>query len=271
VRKVRRLTAGRVHHRAPSWSADGAWLLFQTVGAEDDASWLLCDKKGRVARVFAGQADGCGAVSVIGAVVIGKRGGELWYSPGGAVPATRLLGGDGRIYGDPAWSPDGATLAFRSADGPLGSGRIILLDLHSGMRRAVPPKTGRSDGKPAFAPDGTLFFDALIDGASAVMRFHDGNVEPVVAGRHPAPLNDRLLVVMRGESAWLIDLVTEAEIELPLPTDAGEPASASAGSTLRLSFTAGHAEPDAPLRRDVLCARIRYKTAPVVPPEIPAP
>jgi hypothetical protein len=238
-------------------------VIFQAAARddEDDSAWVVCDKKGRVARIFAGGADGQAALSVIGAVAFGRRCGEIWYSPGGAVAASRLLGGDGRFYSEPAWSPDGAQLAFRVSDGPQSPGRLSLLDVYAGVRAQVPSTPGRSDGHPAFASDGSLYFDSVEAGVASVYRlFDDGHIERVTLGRHPAPLGDELVVVARAEGLWLVDGAQKRELELSLPADAAEPARASTKDQPRLGFTAGRADnPDAPARREVLCAKIRYK------------
>ncbi len=49
LKDERRLTAGLVHHRWPAWSPDGRWLAF-AVASGVEATWVVTDRRGRVAR-----------------------------------------------------------------------------------------------------------------------------------------------------------------------------------------------------------------------------
>ena len=285
LRAVRRLSAGRVHHCSPSWSADGEQLIFQT-GEGPESAWVLADRRGRVARVLPGPAHGGAAVSTVGAVTFGRPPGEIWYSPGGAVPATRLLGGDGRYYSEPAWSPDGSRLVFRVADGEHAPGRLWLLELYTGMRRALPSLPGRSDGHPAFAPCGdelVLFFEGVQSGEAGVYRLSldggDGMLLRVCAGRWPAALGPDRVVVARpeaerlGSRLWLIDLsqrLTDGispNWEVPLNAGAAEePAAALRSHKPVLAYTVFRdGDSDAPGHREIVAARLGKSRPPVAP------
>src|SRR5687767_12531290 len=62
---------------------------------------------------------------------------------------------------NPAWSPDGRTLAFESRVG--GDADIWLLDLDGGTSRPLTTMPG-DETHPAWSPDGTrIVFDALAD------------------------------------------------------------------------------------------------------------
>ena len=54
--------------------------------------------------------------------------------------------------GDPAWSPDGSSLAFNMLDSD-GFSRIYVLELSSGQVRLLTPHDGVSWG-PSWSPDG---------------------------------------------------------------------------------------------------------------------
>src|SRR5271163_1594368 len=80
-----RLTAGYAHHHAPAWSRDGH-LLALAVGGERDASWVIVDRRGRVARSLEGPAAGTASFAPDGAFAFERRFGavsEIWLSPGG--------------------------------------------------------------------------------------------------------------------------------------------------------------------------------------------
>jgi len=293
LRSPRRLSAGRVHHRAPSWSADGEQIIFQT-GEGPESAWVLADRKGRVARVLPGPAHGGAAVSTVGAVTFGRPPGEIWYSPGGAVPATRLLGGDGRFYSEPTWSPDGSRLVFRVAETEHAPGRLWLLELYTGMRRALPSSAGRSDGHPAFAPTSSddtlvLFFEGVQSGEAGVFRLSldagDGMLLRVCAGRWPAPIGADRVVVARPEAErlasrlWLVDLsqrLTDGvspNWEVPLNAGgAEEPAAALRSGKPVLAYTVfREGDRDAPGHREIVAARLGKSKAPAAEIEVVLP
>lgn len=177
LRRVRRLSAGLVHHRAPTWSVDGRLLAFLH-DEGDDACWVICDRKGRVARVIAGPGTGRASFAPDGSLAYGRAVGatsEIWQSPAwppsgrptASSTGRRLLGGDGRLYCDPAFSPDGRYLAYIADDGRPGTARRLwVLDLQTDEHRllvaALPgPDTPSRLAHPAWSPQGdALYFEA---------------------------------------------------------------------------------------------------------------
>ena len=134
LRERRRITAGIEHHGWPSWSPDGQ-LLCSALGTGHSSMWLVTDRKGRVARLIEGPVDGGASFGPDHALAYGRQVGataEIWLMPSIDGAPYRLLGGDGRLYRDPAFSPDGSTLAYLADDGPAavdGTLRLWLLDL----------------------------------------------------------------------------------------------------------------------------------------------
>jgi len=191
-----RLTAGVVHHRAPSWSPDGKWLAFAADGA-----WIVTDRRGRVARVFEGPPDGAAGFSASGAFAFGRRG-EIWMSPGGAAPAVRLLGGDGGRYRDPAFSPDGALLVVACSPDGGPRTRLWSLEVATGARQPITAEP-RVESRPAWAPDGSvLFFES--DGALWALDWATRGLSRATPEgalyRNPAPLSTELVVAERQEA-----------------------------------------------------------------------
>jgi Tol biopolymer transport system component len=93
----------------------------------------------------------------------------------------------------PAWSPDGQTLAFVTDSGPLtnfdqltyGPMQIALMDMNTRTRRLLPLFGGRAKNiNPQFAPDGqSLYFVSDQDGVSDVYKTNIATGEVVRSTR----------------------------------------------------------------------------------------
>jgi hypothetical protein len=306
LRAARRITGGLADHRRPAWSLDGERLAF-AVGGPRDAVWVVTDRRGRVARTLPGPAAGSASFGPDGAIAFGRASGgcgEIWYTPGGALPAVRLLGGDGGDYHEPALSPDGTTLAFvrressRPSPSPDGAGKgdadasqLFLLDIKRGGRLALPADPQRKDAWPSFSPDGQeLFFEGQVGSEAAVYAWAFAGGEVVrmtpegTISRRPAPLSLDLVVVEReipGDGAVRRKLVLvdcagmrERDLSSDGPIDHCEPAVARVQSgKVRLAF----ARRDSNGRYEICQARIKSITlasdlsAPELPEIVPAP
>jgi hypothetical protein len=238
LRGLRRMTAGLVHHRAPVFSPCGRWLCLE-VGEGGDSAWLICDHKGRPARILPGPAEGGASFAPDGSLAYGRRVGaslEIWQLDSGGKDPHLLLGKDGRYYRDPAYSPDGRWLCFAADAAEAGAEqdeagkgrmRLFLLHLQSGARTALPvpvespesPGTGPDDragpvqlGRPAFSPGSDcLYCEASAGDDVAVYVLPLGGpmeapapglrrlTEKGVRCRRPAPLSRRLVVVERED------------------------------------------------------------------------
>lgn len=224
LRRVRRLTAGLVHHRAPTWSADGRRLAF-LIGEGESAHWVVTDRKGRLARVLGGSAEGRASFAPDGSLAYGRSVGatrEIWLLPalsglsdaGAAGTGRRLLGGDGRLYCDPAFSPDGRYLAYVADDGQPGTARRLwTLDLQTEEHRllvaSLPgPDTPSWLAHPAWSPQGSaLYFEARTSSGEAVfvlalrspLQASVGSPRRLTEGghHHPAPLSDQAVLCER--------------------------------------------------------------------------
>ncbi|MFQ3566730.1 MAG: protein kinase [Aggregatilineales bacterium] len=140
---VVRLTDNGVDDRAPTWTPDGAWIVFST------------DTRGGGAHDL---------------VRIRPDGTDLEV----------LLSGPERTT-DPSVSPDGALIAY-TAGSPVDASRwaIWQLDLRDGT--TAPLTTGVSKNwAPVYAPDGTIFFQTMGEGFSAIARMDgDGRNREIV-------------------------------------------------------------------------------------------
>jgi hypothetical protein len=215
VGRVRRLTAGLLHHCAPAWSPDGHLLCF-ALGDGTDSHWLLTDRKGRAARVLAGPVVGCASMAPDHSVAYGRQVGataEIWLLPATAAQPQRLLGGDGRLYRDPAFSPDGRHLAYAADDGSGEDGaslRLWIVELsrleHKLLVSELPTLAGATGpariGHLAWSPAGDFIFFELTQGEQSAIALVcvQSQKAQLLTGpgfRKPAPLSSSLLCLER--------------------------------------------------------------------------
>lgn len=299
LRRLRRITAGLVHHHAPTWSSDARYLASR-LGEGADSYWVIVDRKGRIARVLEGPVDGAASFAPDGSLAYSRQVGatsEIWLLPpvgatlGGAKPR-RLLGGDGRLYRDPAYSPDGRFLCYIADDGKAGVGlRLWLLDLlHDDHKVLVPWVPAASSGSttdavtparishPAWARAGDrLYFEATSGDSSAIYTVTPGaeKVQRLTGDgyRRPAPLSTGLVLCERspsnsdggGESQLV--LVDHRQPNRPdislVGAGAREPAVVWRKKALLLAFALPcRTAPDEPSRFDLHIARLLGTPAP---------
>lgn len=295
LRRLRRITAGLVHHHGPTWSSEARYLASR-LGEGADSYWVIVDRKGRIARVLEGPVDGAASFAPDGSLAYSRQVGatsEIWLLPPvgamlGSEKPRRLLGGDGRLYRDPAFSPDGRFLCYIADDGKAGVGlRLWLLDLlhddHKVLVPWVPAALGSATSAPeavaparishpAWARSGDrLYFEATSGDSSAIYTVTPGaeKVQRLTGDgyRRPAPLSTGLVLCERaptnsdggGESQLvLLDHRQPNRPDITLiGAGAREPALVWRKKALLLAFTMPcRTAPDEPSRFDLHVARL---------------
>ncbi len=197
-------------------------------------------------------------------------------TPGGGAPPVRLLGGDGRLYREPAFSPDGALLVYAAGEDGSGRTHLELLEIATGARRKLTGDPHRSDGRPAFSPDGNeIYFEAELTGEGdtgifALNLLRDELTRVTATGaisRRPAPLSHSLVVVERhldgAKGATHLVLVDRHAVrERDLTAEGAEHREPAAlrgkNGKFRLAYTALTAAAEGePRRFDVCTARLK--------------
>jgi len=191
---------------AMGWSPDGKHLLFASDRNGSNDLWALpfSDRRpagpAELVKANIGNAWSMG-VTAAGALYMGVHAGDrdieiasidlnTGKAVGGPVkPIQRFTGTNEQ----PAWSPDGKSLAYFSARGPDGHGRVVIQSVDTGQTRELHPQPVLSWFVGlSWAPDGRSFavLGGDLKGRDGVFSIdaHTGQVAPIVI---PISIPDR--------------------------------------------------------------------------------
>jgi Tol biopolymer transport system component len=189
------VTRGPAWDRDPAWLPDGSGLVFASDRSGSVDLWRVgLAQDGRTTEpvriTTSSEHDVEPSVSVTGAIVFSRgRSGDidLWILADGA---ERRITDSAGAEREPAWSPDGESIAFIA----VRDGRRELRLWTAGATATLVPD--RSPRAPAWSPDGTrIAFDAAAPNAGLWVVRSDGT--------YPQPVS-----TTRGSSAWSPDGTT---------------------------------------------------------------
>lgn len=137
----------------PAWSPDGSRLAFasrERAGRYGEGDDDRARPPRRIDRLYSRLDD-------VGWIIDRPR--SVFVVPADGSGEAALVAGGPYEHGDPAWSPDGRTLAVAAARGKDWDLELIddihLIGVDGGGLRTLTDR-GRSHGRPTFSPDGTL-------------------------------------------------------------------------------------------------------------------
>jgi TolB protein len=165
----RRLTRNAWFDGHPTWSPDGSQIAFDSISSNGTFSTYVMNADGSSVSLLIDGGYGA-ALSPDGTRVAFTAPSGSGFSAGVDVYVQNLDGSERRVRlthdsasRDPAWSPNGKTIAFDS--GRSGQEEVYLMNANGGAQRLLTPADSSSlseeSGQPAWSPDGLkIVFDS---------------------------------------------------------------------------------------------------------------
>jgi Tol biopolymer transport system component len=161
---ARLLVGGPEPEFGATWSRDGGQVAYWS-GPERAATLWVVDRDGSKARIVsgdlrlsAGTGDPAASWSPDGRhLAFATTAGALYVTDADGLSAPRRLGDEMLLHFDPAWSPDGALIAFRGEGGGQTGGVYVVRVDGTGETRVseTPGSSCCPERRPAWSPDGT--------------------------------------------------------------------------------------------------------------------
>lgn len=128
---------------------------------------------------------------VMNGKIVYTNGGDIWkMDPDGSNRQLVIDAGTNDI--EPAWSPDGSKIVFKSDRAPTPNGGIWVVNADGNGLTVLTPEPNLSNAKPTWSPDGTkIAFESTRDGLIASIYIMNADGSNVTRLTNALPISDQ--------------------------------------------------------------------------------